>query len=148
MKATFLSLSLVLLNLTAYAKPPLKTIYSCTTTNGKQLAVYRQGNNYIYSFGRKGHKPELPFKNPRKNVLAKSISSEKSDRGGVWWEMPMTNRAYEYIIFFRVDKHGNHEITEGVEVGKLGNNLNDHRSVILCDSRYPSISNLEINEFR
>ena len=31
-----------------YAKPPVKTLFSCTTTNGKQLTMQRQGTEYIY----------------------------------------------------------------------------------------------------
>ena len=34
----------------AYAKPPVKTLFSCTTTNGKQLTMQRQGTDYNIQF--------------------------------------------------------------------------------------------------
>ncbi len=126
----------------AYAKAPVKTIFSCTTTNGKQLTVQRQGADYIYSFGHKG-RPELVFRNPKRDVVAQSITTRMAGVGGFASEMNMINRGYQYSVFFRVDKHGDHEITQGVGVIKLSrrNDLTNHIPMILCDDRYPIIDN-------
>ena len=82
----------------AYAKPPVKTLFSCTTTNGKQLTVQRQGADYVYSFGRKG-RPELVFRNPKRDVVARSMTTRMSGVGGFGSEMNMIHRGYEYSIF-------------------------------------------------
>lgn len=129
----------------AYAKPPVKTIFSCTTTNGKQLTVQRQGEDYVYSFGRTGW-PELVFRNPKRNVVARSITSSMRAAigiGGFWSDMNMINQGYRYNIFWRVNQDEEHTITQGVVVTKLSrrNDLRYHHPVILCDNRYPIIDN-------
>ena len=87
----------------AYAKQPVKTLFSCTTTNGKQLTVQRQGADYIYSFGRKGH-PELVFRNSKWKVFIRSHNVNGNSPyakapGDIRQEMNMINRGYQYNIF-------------------------------------------------
>ena len=127
-----------------YAKPPVKTIYSCTTTNGKQLTVQRQGADYVYSFGRKG-RPELVFRNPKRDVVARSMTTRMSGVGGFGSEMNMIHRGYEYSIFFVVLKDEENTVKRGVEVSKLSriNDLTYRPRIILCNKRYPIISNPE-----
>ena len=125
----------------AYAKPPVKTIYSCTTTNGKQLTVQRQGADYIYSFGRKG-RPELVFRNSKRQVVSQSYTSAKPSEfgiGGLWREINMINRGYQYNVFFRMSQNKEHTVTQGVEITKLNrrNDLTYHHPNIFCDDRYP-----------
>ena len=128
----------------AYAKSPVKTIFSCTTTNGKQLTVQRQGADYVYSFGRKG-RPELVFRNPKRDVVARSMTTRMSGVGGFGSEMNMIHRGYEYSIFFRVANDEEHTIKRGVEITKMSrmNDLTYVSPVILCNKRYPIISNPE-----
>ena len=131
----------------AYAKSPIKTIFSCTTTNGKQLTVQRQGADYVYSFGRKG-RPELVFRNSKRQVVSQSYTSEMpaaQGTSGMWSIMNMIHRGYEYSIFFRVANDEEHTITQGVEITKLSriNDLTYSPQVILCDARYPVIDNPE-----
>ena len=125
----------------AYAKSPIKTIFSCTTTNGKQLTVQRQGADYIYSFGRKG-RPELVFRNSKRQVVSQSYTSEMpaaQGTSGMWSIMNMIHRGYEYSIFFRVANDEEHTITQGVEITKLSrrNDLTYHHPNIFCNDRYP-----------
>ena len=130
----------------AYAKPPVKTIYSCTTTNGKQLTVQRQGADYIYSFGRKG-RPELVFRNSKWKVFIRShnvngTSPYAKAPGDIRQEMNMINRGYQYNIFFRVSSE-ERTVKQGVEVTKLSR-INDATYspwILLCDERYPIIDN-------
>ena len=126
----------------AYAKSPVKTIFSCTTTNGKQLTVQRQGADYVYSFGRKG-RPELVFRNPKRDVVARSMTTRMSGVGGFGSEMNMIHRGYEYSIFFRVANDEEHTITQGVEITKLSrrNDLTYHHPNIFCNDRYPITRN-------
>ena len=131
----------------AYAKPPVKTLFSCTTTNGKQLTVQRQGADYIYSFGRKG-RPELVFRNSKRQVVSQSYTSEMpaaQGTSGMWSIMNMIHRGYEYSIFFRVANDEEHTIKRGVEITKMSrmNDLTYVSPVILCNKRYPIISNPE-----
>ena len=133
----------------AYAKPPVKTIYSCTTTNGKQLTVQRQGADYIYSFGRKG-RPELVFRNSKWKVFIRSHNVNGNSPyakapGDIRQEMNMINRGYQYNVFFRMSQDKEHTVTQGVEITKLSriNDLTYSPQVILCDARYPVIDNPE-----
>ena len=145
MKKTLFIVVAVLITSAAYAKTPLKIIHSCTTTTGKQLAIYRQGNDYIYSFGRKGRKPELTFRNLKKDVLARSGNSTKNGTSGMWGEMLMENKGYEYNVFWRVNQDRSHTLSYGVEVSKISekNNLDYHVREIFCDKRYPIIRGTE-----
>ena len=89
----------------AYAKPPVKTLFSCTT-NGKQLTMQRQGADYVYSFGRKG-RPELVFRNSKRQVVSQSYTSAKPSEfgiGGLWREINMINRGYQYNVFLECPK--------------------------------------------
>ena len=129
----------------AYAKLPVKTIFSCTTTNGKQLTVQRQGADYIYSFGRKGS-PELVFRNSKRQVVSQSSTSEMpaaQGLSGMWSNIIMINQGYEYNIFFVVLKDEENTVKRGVEVSKLSriNDLTYRPRIILCNKRYPIISN-------
>ena len=131
----------------AYAKPPVKTLFSCTTTNGKQLTVQRQGADYVYSFGRKGH-PELVFRNSKRQVVSQSYTSAMpaaKGTSGFGREMNMIHRGYKYIVFWRVNRDEESTITQGVVVTRLSreNDLRYHHTVILCDDRYPIIDNPE-----
>ena len=133
----------------AYAKPPVKTLFSCTTTNGKQLTVQRQGADYIYSFGRKGH-PELVFRNSKWKVFIRSHNVNGNSPyakapGDIRQEMNMINRGYQYNIFFRVSGQ-ERTVKRGVEVTKLSR-INDATYspwILLCDERYPIIDNREL----
>ena len=133
----------------AYAKPPAKTLFSCTTTNGKQLTVQRQGADYIYSFGRKGQ-PELVFRNSKWKVFIRrhnvnGNSPYAKAPGDIRQEMNMINRGYQYNVFFRMSQDKEHTVTQGVEITKLSriNDLTYSPQVILCDARYPVIDNPE-----
>ena len=133
----------------AYAKSPVKTIFSCTTTNGKQLTVQRQGADYIYSFGRKGQ-PELVFRNSKWKVFIRSHNVNGNSPyakapGDIRQEMNMINRGYQYNVFFRMSQDKEHTVTQGVEITKLSriNDLTYSAQVILCDARYPVIDNPE-----
>lgn len=133
----------------AYAKPPAKTLFSCTTTNGKQLTVQRQGADYIYSFGRKGQ-PELVFRNSKWKVFIRSHNVNGNSPyakapGDIRQEMNMINRGYQYNVFFRMSQDKEHTVTQGVEITKLSriNDLTYSPQVILCDARYPVIDNPE-----
>ena len=133
----------------AYAKPPAKTLFSCTTTNGKQLTVQRQGADHIYSFGRKGQ-PELVFRNSKWKVFIRSHNVNGNSPyakapGDIRQEMNMINQGYQYNIFFRMSQNKEHTVTQGVEITKLSriNDLTYSPQVILCDARYPVIDNPE-----
>ena len=129
----------------AYAKSPIKTIFSCTTTNGKQLTVQRQGADYVYSFGRKG-RPELVFRNSKRQVVSQSYTSAKPSEfgiGGLWREINMINQGYQYNIFFRMSQNKEHTVTQGVEITKLSrrNDLTYHHPNIFCNDRSPITRN-------
>ena len=158
MKKILLAILTASIGATVHAKtpPPLRTIFLCTTTNGKQLSVYRQGKDYIYSFGRKGQKPELTFRNSRKDVIKESVTSKEAvatgrNEGALWRETNMIHKGYEYTVFWRSPLEGPDE--EGVEVYKLKKNRKygfyeyHHVATINCDKRYPFIQHAEWHVF-
>ena len=161
MKKILLAILTASAGTTVHAKtPPLKTIFSCTTTNGKQLAIYRQGKDYIYSFGRKGRKPELTFRNPKKKVAKESFTAKSAIEEGwmlrsIWRETNMIHKGYKYSVIWRVLISTETDWDEaGVEVYKREWN-NKHKffydgelvAKISCDRRYRFIHNPEVNDF-
>ena len=117
------------------------TIFSCTTVNGKQLAIYQKDDNYIYSFGRSNH-PELVFSNPKQDVLERSLDNTKTGSSGLWGEKNMINGRYSYSVFWAVNKWDN-DVIVGVDISMEGNldtvrgDLNFPSARILCDKNKP-----------
>ncbi|QED92582.1 hypothetical protein [Eikenella exigua] len=120
------------------------TVFSCTTVNGKQLAIYQKEDNYIYSFGRPNH-PELVFSNPKQDVLERSLDNTKTGGSGLWGEKNMINGRYSYSVFWAVNKWDN-DVIVGVDVSMEGNldpvrgDLNFPSARILCDKNKPIYS--------
>ena len=120
------------------------TVFSCTTVNGKQLAIYQKDDNYIYSFGRPNH-PELVFSNPKQDVLERSLDNTKTGSSGLWGEKNMINGRYSYSVFWAVNKWDNDMIV-GVDVSMEGildtvrGDLNFPSARILCDKNKPIYS--------
>ncbi|WP_125079994.1 MULTISPECIES: hypothetical protein [unclassified Eikenella] len=120
------------------------TVFSCTTVNGKQLAIYQKDDNYIYSFGHPNH-PELVFSNPKQDVLERSLDNTKTGSSGLWGEKNMINGRYSYSVFWAVNKWDNDMIV-GVDVSMEGNldtvrgDLNFPSARILCDKNKPIYS--------
>ena len=139
MKKTLPVILSAFVGMTAYAKAPLppdRTIFSCTI-KGKQLTIHRHGSDYIYSFGRKGRKPELTFRNPRKEVAARSSNSTKSHNSHMWGEKRMKNGNYEYSIVWFVDSEL--DVGHRLEISREDQYLDE----VDCDKRYPVISNTD-----
>ena len=117
------------------------TIFSCTTVNGKKLAIYQKDDNYIYSFGRSNH-PELVFSNPKQDVLERSLDNTKTGSSGLWGAKNMINGRYSYSVFWAVNKWDNDMIV-GVDVSMEGNldpvrgDLDFPSDRILCDKNKP-----------
>jgi len=68
MKRLILVALLLMVVSDAYAKCSKKTIFACTTTNGKQVEVCDNGDSIEYSFGKSLTKPEKQFKIDRSNA--------------------------------------------------------------------------------
>lgn len=60
-----LSTLLIATNTYAACERSSKTVFSCTTTNNKQIEVCDAGKTISYAFGKKGRKPELTLSVPR-----------------------------------------------------------------------------------
>ena len=64
---------------------------------------------------------------------------------GMWSNIIMINRGYQYNIFFEVLKDEENTVKQGVEVSKLSriNDLTYRPRIILCDDRYPITGELD-----
>lgn len=92
-----LLISLIALAVSQTALSVDNTVFSCFSTTGKHLAITRNGNFYEYSFGKAG-KPELVFKNTRKEVFDRSpLFQFKGEYKSV--EMVMKNGKYHYTVY-------------------------------------------------
>ncbi|WP_156496249.1 hypothetical protein [Eikenella sp. NML03-A-027] len=116
------------------------TVFSCTTVDGKQLAIYQKDDNYN-SFGRPNH-PELVFSNPKQDVLERSLDNTKTGGSELWGEKNMINGRYSYSVFWAVNKWDN-DVIVGVDISMEGNldtvrgDLNFSSARILCDKNKP-----------
>ncbi len=86
-------LSALLLAVLATGAAQAETLFSCTTTQGKQLQIEAQGDSLHYRYGKTG-KPELEFSQPRQNINNGACSSEGKRHD---W-LVMTHNGNEYMI--------------------------------------------------
>ncbi|MEY4584367.1 MAG: hypothetical protein RJB10_864 [Pseudomonadota bacterium] len=100
---TIISVTTVVFTTSAFAKCEVggKTIFACTTVNGKYIEVCDLGKSITYTFGRVGKKPEISL-----NVLRNKVTNipwSGMGRGMVSTvQIPNANTVYE--VFFNVNK--------------------------------------------
>ncbi len=128
-----------------------KVIFSCTTTEGKLLEITRHGTEYQYLFGSRS-KPELVFRNSRRQVLAQS--EKWAGIGRISWAgMTLKNYSYYYFVHYAFDlKNGTDSSTDpggGVivskdkEIGLFYLKESNSLASIRCSKRHPIIENWE-----
>ena len=96
-----------------------KTIFSCTTTKGKQIEVCDMGKTINYSFGKKQAKPEIVVQAPRETASTYQWSGVGRTMS---YAVDIPNGKTSYSIFWGVDRMTEaHSIEAGVNVLNNGN---------------------------
>lgn len=107
------TLSLLLVTQLAQAE----TIFSCLTKTAKQIFLEKEGNYYIYSYGKYKGQPELVLKNKIADVLTHQESGSEAWYPRVTREsLVLVNGNYEYRVFSFSPSYE----ASGVEVSKNG----------------------------
>lgn len=125
---------LTALSLTMATPAFAKTLFECTTTNGKQILLTENGDTLTYRFGKKG-KPELNF----------SVSKDEAiytPWNGIGrymnYSLDLPNGDVVYSVFRSADKH-THKVESGVEVALQ----NGKTSRVLCRQSQVKADELE-----
>lgn len=74
-----------------------QTIFSCTTKSGKIATLDREGNNYVYAYG-KPHKTEITLKNSVNQVLSNKFTGVVRYAYAANTYVALTNGQYTYVL--------------------------------------------------
>lgn len=121
-----------------------KIVFSCTTSQGKQLQVSEQAGKFRYSFGYP-NRPELVFENHRAEAIARSPRWNGVGRA-IWSNLVLQNGQYFYTVYRSIDRMSPaHEEEAGVTISRAtadGSYENDqYLGQVLCNTRQRIISN-------
>lgn len=130
-----LLIALTALSTLTIASPAFaKTLFDCTTTNGKQILLTEKGNALNYRFGKKG-KPELTF----------SVSKDEAiyaPWNGIGrymnYSLDLPNGNVVYSVFRSADKH-----SSKVESGVMVHLQDGKTSKVLCRQNQIKADELE-----
>ena len=112
-----------------------KTVFACTTKNGKKLEVCDAGRTIDYSFGKLG-KPELALQVPRARVSTyqwQGVGRTES------YSVNIPNGNTLYRVFHATDKLPPGQVEAGVEVEIKGNSV----ARVLCNNKQPITNKLQ-----
>lgn len=91
-----------------------KTLFSCSTTKGKQIELCDATKTIDYSFGKPNEKPEIVVKAPRNQA---STSQWAGIGRYISYSVDVPNGNTTYSVFFSTDKNADaHPIEAGVNV--------------------------------
>ncbi|MGB0848394.1 MAG: hypothetical protein ACPGSM_16815 [Thiolinea sp.] len=105
-----------------------KTVFSCTTTNHKQIEVCDAGQTISYSFGKIGSKPELALSVPR----AKASTFQWHGFGRyINYSVTIPNGEYRYNVYTSIDKMEEDE-KKGYEAGVTVEKKQSLLATVIC----------------
>ena len=115
--------------------PPIQVVFLCTTEkNNKQIALFKQGDNFIYQFGSDMAAPELQLVRPSSKVIKRPWNGIGRY---VWDNITLNNKEYSYTIRYSYDKMEDTTLSE-VAITKNGDPL----SSVKCSSSQNVINNM------
>ena len=119
--------------------PPIQVVFMCRTEKeNKQVALFKQGDNFIYQYGSDMASPELQLVRSSSQVI-------KEDWGGfgrnIWYDITLKNKEYSYTIDSSVDKFEN-VYRAKVTIAKNDENI----ASIKCDSSQHVVDNFTIEQ--
>ena len=91
-----------------------KTVFSCTTTKGKQIEVCDADKTIDYSFGKAQGKPEISIQVPRDQASTFQWAGIGSS---ISYAVDIPNKNTTYNVFWNADKNSeDHPVEAGVNV--------------------------------
>ncbi len=117
-------------------------VFSCTTTNNKQIKVnYLGKGSFRYTFGSKNKAPDLSFIADKHN--AELYQWHGSGRS-IHYSVEIKNGNSNYLVFWSMDRlDDNHPVTAGIEVTTPDS---PKTLFIPCSQKYPIINELDTIE--
>ena len=112
----FLSLLLNIVQAESIPTPAIDVVFWCRTSTGdKNIALFKQGNNFIYQYGGDMSKPEL-------QLLRSNTEVVKEPWNGVgmqmWNNITLKNGDYAYTVRAAYGRGEDMTITAGVDITK------------------------------
>lgn len=81
---------------------PIQVVLMCTTLKGdKQIALFKQGNNFIYQYGSSMASPELQLVRPSAEVI---LEPWNGIGRYIWNSITIKNKEYSYTVRASYDK--------------------------------------------
>lgn len=103
-----------------------KTVFACTTTKGKVVAVCDAGNTLQYRFGSPEETPEMTLSVPRAKASTLQWNGRESP---MTYSVQIPNGNTVYEVFVSTDRVGDsHKSTSGINVTIAGK----HRATLTC----------------
>lgn len=114
---------------------PIQVVFMCRTEKGdKEIALFKQGDNFIYQYGSNMGAPELQLVRPSAKVIKEPWPGIGRN---IWNNITLTNKEYSYTIRSSYDKMED-KSTSGVSISK-----NDaHVASVECSTAYSIVDNL------
>lgn len=117
--------------------PPIQVVFMCTAEKAnKQVALFKQGDNFIYQYGVDMAAPELQLVRPSSQVI-------KEPWNGIgryiWDNITLKNKEYSYTVRHSYDKIDDIALAE-VSIAKNGAFITS----VKCDSSKYVVNNLSL----
>ncbi|MBE9013627.1 hypothetical protein IQ250_25910 [Pseudanabaenaceae cyanobacterium LEGE 13415] len=94
--------------------PDRKKLFSCLTTNGKQILLYDGGRTIDYSFGKVDDTPELSLQIPRSSATTRQWTGIGRS---IFYSINVPNADVIYTVFWNADRQ-DQTVAAGVNVTK------------------------------
>jgi|GEM_PF-5228487 len=85
----------------------IRTVFTCDTTDNRQLSVAKNDKKIFYSFGRKDHLPDLKLET---SVRDAKISLGNVSGNEVSNSIVFNNGGYRYVVFSTADRNADNQV--------------------------------------
>ena len=100
----------------AQEKAPIEVVFWCQNKKGdKNIALFRQGTNFVYQYGSNMSKPDLHLVQPENKIDKQPWNGVGSE---FWNSITLNNLEYAYTIHSAYSRGENGRTTAGVHVSK------------------------------
>ena len=112
----FLSLFLSSGSALAQDIAPIQLVFYCRNQKGnKNIALFKQGTNFIYQYGSDFSKPELTLVRSEKDVIKEPWNGVGNE---IWSNITLKNNEYAYTVRSSYTRTENPTATAGVDITK------------------------------
>ena len=116
---------------------PIEIVFLCQAKkNQKTIALFKQGNTFIYQYGSDMGRPELQLVRSSSAVTKQPWNGVGSE---MWQNITLNNKAYSYTVYSSYGRKVNGKISAGVSISKGSK----HLTSVECHTGDNFMDNLE-----